>query len=264
MKNLQIQAIPAFSDNYLWLIHNTSSAIIVDPGDATPVLAYLNQHQLDLCAIVLTHHHSDHIGGVTELLRHFPATPVYGALADQLNGRIAAITHGCQQGDSVDFPQLPLRLHVLEVPGHTNSHLAWYCPELASLFCGDTLFAGGCGRLFEGTPAQMLASLQTIAALPAETAIYCAHEYTLSNLRFALAAEPDNTNLQRRFEQVREARAHNQATVPSLLGLELQTNPFLRTDSAGLIQHLHSLKRLPSEPDPLQVFTALRSWKNSF
>lgn len=265
--NIQIQVIPAFDDNYLWLIHNGKDAIIVDPGDAAPVQAYLNAHRLNLCAILLTHHHPDHIGGVTELLNQLPtgtSIPVYGALADQQSGRIAAITHACVQDQPVFITELNLHFNVLDVPGHTSSHIAYYCEQLASLFCGDTLFAGGCGRLFEGTPAQMYASLQKLSALPATTAIYCAHEYTLSNLRFARALEPNNEALHTRFNQATAARAQGIATVPSQLSLEIATNPFLRSDSADIISTLHSLDKLGDAIDPVSVFTAVRSWKNTF
>jgi hydroxyacylglutathione hydrolase len=265
MTNIKIQQIPAFDDNYLWLIHNGKNAIIVDPGDAAPVQAYLIQHQLQLSAILLTHHHPDHIGGVVELLNQTSTPiPVYGALSDQQSGRISTISQGCHDGETLSITELGLQFNVLEVPGHTSTHIAYYCAELASLFCGDTLFAGGCGRLFEGTPAQMLTSLQKIAALPAETQIYCAHEYTLSNLRFAIAVEPNNSVLQARFKQVSEQRANNVSTVPSQLAVESATNPFLRSDSADIIHTLQTTGKLADKTDPVTVFTAVRGWKNTF
>lgn len=266
MSPIQIRHIPAFHDNYFWLIHNDKSAIIVDPGDAVLVQACLKQHQLDLCAILLTHHHADHIGGVAELIASSPrqTVPVFGPLADQKSGRISTITCGCRQDDSVFLPELNLTLNVIEVPGHTSTHIAYYCAELASLFCGDTLFAGGCGRLFEGTPAQMVNSLHKITALPANTKIYCAHEYTLSNLRFALEVEPDNQALQTRFNQVCAAREKGLATVPSQLDLELQTNPFLRTTSTEIIHTLQSKHKLANATDEVTVFAAVREWKDMF
>lgn len=265
MKPIQIQQIPAFLDNYLWLIHNSQNAIIVDPGDAVPVQAYLNQHNLNLCAVLITHHHADHIDGVKELLRQTSSPiPVFGPLADQRSGRIDVITEGCMDGASILISELGLMFNILEVPGHTSTHIAYYCPQLASLFCGDTLFAGGCGRLFEGTPAQMLSSLKKIAALPAATQIYCAHEYTLSNLRFAITVEPNNAALQTRYEQVSAAREQGKSTVPSQLGTELQTNPFLRSDSQDIIHTLQSNYKLNDNTDPVNVFAAVREWKNSF
>jgi hydroxyacylglutathione hydrolase len=263
MTAIQILQIPAFVDNYFWLIHNGKNAIIVDPGAAAPVQISLNQHQLNLCAILLTHHHADHIGGVVDLINN-ASIPIYGPLADQKSGRIPTITHGCQQDETVFIPELNLTLNVLEVPGHTSSHIAYYCAELESLFCGDTLFAGGCGRLFEGTPAQMVNSLKKIAALPANTKIYCAHEYTLSNLRFALAVEPNNQALQTRFKQVSAAREKGLSTVPSQLDLELQTNPFLRCTSSEIIHTLQNQQKLVDSTDEVSVFAAVRLWKNSF
>ena len=263
--SIQIQPITAFEDNYLWLIHNSQNAIIVDPGAAAPVQAYLNQHGLKLCAILITHHHADHIGGVSELLKAAPqGIPVYGPETDRY--RISTVSHGCNDNDTVAIPELGLQFSVMSVPGHTSGHIAYYCSALSSLFCGDTLFAGGCGRLFEGTPAQMLTSLKKIAALPAQTRIYCAHEYTLFNLHFAVAAEPHNEALQKRFQEVGATRAQGLATVPSLLATELATNPFLRSDSPDIIQSLHDNHKIkPGGPtDDLSVFTAVRLWKNAF
>lgn len=261
MSAIQILSIPAFVDNYLWLIHNGKDAIIVDPGAAVPVQTCLTQHKLNLCAILLTHHHADHIGGVADLIRN-TSLPIFGPLVDQQSGRIPTITQGCQQDDTVFIPELSLTFTVMEVPGHTSSHIAYYCAELDALFCGDTLFAGGCGRLFEGTPEQMVSSLHKITKLPAETQIYCAHEYTLSNLRFALAVEPNNLALQTRFNQVNAARKKGLATVPSQLDLELQTNPFLRCTSPDIIHTLQHQQKLKAT-DEVSVFAAVRLWKNS-
>jgi len=263
MKSLQIQPIAAFDDNYFWVIHNQSHAIIVDPGAAEPVQSYLRQHQLTLAGILLTHHHADHTGGVAALLAELPV-PVYGSQEDKQSQRIPTISHGCQQGSSIFISQLNLTLQVIEVPGHTSTHIAYYCPQLVSVFCGDTLFAGGCGRLFEGTPAQMHASLAKLAALPPETNVYCAHEYTLSNLRFALAVEPENQALVKRMEQATITRQQNQATVPSCIALELATNPFLRTNSTHIIRNLQHLERVGAHPDEVAVFAAIRLWKDKF
>jgi len=265
MTTIHIQQIPAFDDNYLWLIHNSQNAIIVDPGDAVPVQAYLNQHSLKLCGIVLTHHHPDHIGGVAELLRHAGAPiPVYGPMADQQSGRIAAISHGCTDNEIIHIAELGLDFRVIDVPGHTSTHNAYYCQALSSLFCGDTLFAGGCGRLFEGTPAQMLHSLKKLATLPSDTRIYCAHEYTLSNLRFAVAVEPHNAALQARYQQVSAQREQGISTVPSLLATEIATNPFLRADSPDIIHTLQDHNKLSDATDEVSVFAAVRLWKNTF
>ena len=261
---LQIIAIPAFSDNYIWLIHDHQNAIVIDPGDAQPVLAFLNQHPLKLVAILITHHHADHIGGVLALRNTAPNIPIYGALAEQQNGRISMITQGCIDRQMLFIDALNLQIEVLEVAGHTRTHLAFYCPQLSALFCGDTLFAGGCGRLFEGTPAQMLASLQKIAALPNDTNLFCAHEYTLSNLKFATVIEPNNAALTNRLKTVTEQRAQDIATVPSTLQIELETNPFLRTSNAEVVQTLLDAERLDADKknDDVAVFAALRKWKN--
>ncbi len=263
MKPVKIESIAAFNDNYFWVIHNHHYAVVVDPGDAGPVRDYLLKNKLSLSAILLTHHHADHIGGVAELLAN-DQVPVYGALADRETRRISTISHGCSQSESIFLDNLTISLEVLEVPGHTSTHIAYYCRQLNSLFCGDTLFGAGCGRLFEGTPEQMLNSLKKIAALPSDTMIYCAHEYTLSNLRFALAAEPRNPALIHRMEQASSTREQGKSTVPSPLALELQTNPFLRGNSPEIIHTLQQQQKIGPAPDEVAVFTALRTWKNNF
>lgn len=257
--SLSILTVPAFDDNYLWLIHDGQYAIVVDPGDATPILAALALHRLQLRAILLTHHHADHIGGVPELLRH-AAVPVYGPK----NDKISFVTHTLVQDDSLTIEALGLSFKILDVPGHTAGHIAYFAPEQHWLFCGDTLFAGGCGRLFEGTPQQMLASLDKLAALPDDTLVHCAHEYTLSNLRFALALEPGNMALQQRMLSAQSMRQHGIATVPSLLVLEKQTNPFLRSREASIIAGLLAAGRLPAIGDEVSHFAAIREWKNNF
>lgn len=256
---LSILTVPAFDDNYLWLIHNGRDAIVVDPGDATVILQALNQHGLSLKAILLTHHHSDHIGGVVELLTHYPV-PVYGPAHDG----IAAVTIPLDDEDNITLASLDLSFKVIAVPGHTFGHIAYYSEALAAVFCGDTLFAGGCGCLFEGTPAQMLHSLDQLAALPVATSVYCAHEYTLSNLKFALEVEPENTILQKRILLEQEKRAQHIPTVPTTIGLEIQTNPFLRTRVAAVIERLVSSNKVTAGQDEASNFGALREWKNNF
>lgn len=258
-QTLSILTVPAFDDNYLWLIHNGRDAIVVDPGDATAILQSLSQHSLRLTAILLTHHHSDHTGGVAELLTHFPV-PVYGPAHDG----IAAVTQPLDDGDDLVIDSLHLPLHVIAVPGHTFGHIAYYAAKLDAVFCGDTLFAGGCGRLFEGSPAQMLDSLDRLAALPASTAVYCAHEYTLSNLKFALEVEPDNSTLQERMVREQEKRAQGIPTVPTTIGLEIQTNPFLRTRIKTVINRLLSMNKVSEGQDEAAHFGALREWKNNY
>lgn len=250
--------MPAFQDNYLWLIHDGAHAAAVDPGDAAPILAALEAHRLSLAAILLTHHHADHVGGVPELLRHHPV-PVFGPRAEA----IAGVTQPLAQGDRVTLARPALQLSVLEVPGHTRGHIAYVAAAQGWLFCGDTLFAGGCGRLFEGTPAQMTASLAKLAALPDDTQVYCAHEYTLSNLRFAQHVDPRNAALATRVVAEQAKRERGQPTVPSSIGLEKLTNPFLRYREPAIAEQLRAAGRLESA-EPLAVFTALREWKNSY
>jgi len=263
---LHVLAVPAFDDNYLWLLHDGRNAAVVDPGDAEPVLAALQEHGLTLTAILLTHHHRDHIGGVPALLQRH-AVPVFGPR----NDGIGAVTQPLGEGDRITVPGIGLALNVFDVPGHTHGHIAYYSDSGESartkqpwLFCGDTLFAGGCGRLFEGTPAQMAASLDKLAALPPATLVFCAHEYTLSNLRFALAVEPGNGALQARMETDSAKRQRGVPTVPSTIALERATNPFLRYREPGIAQQLAARGKVAPDAVPLAVFAALREYKNHF
>ena len=252
----RILPIPAFTDNYIWVIQHGKYAAVVDPGDAEPVLYYLAHHQLQLCAILNTHHHADHTGGNLALLTQYPV-PVYGPASESIPG----LTHPLRENDSVNLPTLGLELKVIDVPGHTLGHIAYYGTNI--LLCGDTLFACGCGRLFEGTPAQMLASLNKLARLPAQTALYCAHEYTLANIAFALTLDADNPDLLRRARVEQTKRSKNLPTLPSNIGLELATNPFLRCRTQVLKSAAeHCLNQLL--PDELAVFTAIRNLKNKF
>ena len=257
-RSLQVTAIPAFADNYLWLIHNELHAVVVDPGDAGSINEALDSRQLTLVAILLTHHHADHVGGVGQLLNRWNV-PVYGPAKEKITG----VNHSLSENDSVNFAQLGLTLHVLDVPGHTAGHIAYVEQNQHWLFCGDTLFAGGCGRLFEGTAEQMTQSLAKFTALADDFKVYCAHEYTLSNLRFAVAVEPNNTALSTRLSLAQVARDRGESTVPSTLGEEKQTNPFLRYDQPAIIQTLREMGKLNSD-EPVAAFAALREWKNSF
>ena len=256
---LSIQPIAAFSDNYIWLLFDADSrrACVVDPGDAAPVSSTLADMQLELEGILITHHHFDHVGGVQQLREHFSPV-VYGPH----NPAIEGVDHRLKGGDSIEI--LGVGLDVMEVPGHTLDHIAYFhAGDEPLLFCGDTLFAGGCGRVFEGTPPMMHASLQSLAGLPPETAVYCAHEYTLANLAFARAVEPDNAALLARVSEVEALRARQEPTVPSRLGLELATNPFLRCSEPALLDSLEAQGRLQGR-DGAEVFATVRGWKDNF
>lgn len=258
---MEIIRIPVLSDNYIFLICDRASqtAVVVDPALAEPVLDRLQAENLELVAIWNTHHHGDHVGGNRQLLRAFPKLTIYGGVHDR--DRIPGQHVFLEGGDRVEFAGH--RAEVLFVPGHTRAHIAYYLPPVdpditpGHLFCGDTLFAGGCGRLFEGTPAQMVRSLQQIRQLPANTQIWCAHEYTLNNLKFALTVNSGNAALQTRYQEVQQARAQNQPTVPTILALEQQTNPFLRWDDPEIQAQLRT-------QDEVEAFTALRARKDQF
>ena len=261
----QILPLRAFRDNYIWLLRRGQSAVVVDPGEAAPVLAYLTAENLQLAAILVTHHHEDHVGGLDEILaqlRYDSPLPVYGPQMEN----IAGVNQPLGDGDRVELPSLQASLEVLAVPGHTRGHIAYYGRKLCgcgALFCGDTLFACGCGRLFEGTPAQMWRSLQRLAALPAATRVYCAHEYTEANIRFAQAVEPDNAALHERAQEVARLRAAALPSVPSVLAEELATNPFLRC-AAPAVREAAQQYSGQIQADALAVFTAIRDWKNKF
>jgi hydroxyacylglutathione hydrolase len=254
--DFEVVPLRAFKDNYIWTLRNERYAAVVDPGDAQPVLDYLRQERLELCAILATHHHPDHVGGVAALLAHH-AVPVYGPRGEP----ISTLTDPVGEGDLVQISQLGLRFGVLAIPGHTRAHIAYYGAN--SLFCGDTLFACGCGRLFEGTAQQMFASLAKLADLPDETLVYCGHEYTLANIDFAKAVEPDNEALAARAASDAEMRKHNRPTLPSTIGREKKTNPFLRCVQPGVIASANKYLGARAS-SPVQVFAAIRQWKNTF
>jgi hydroxyacylglutathione hydrolase len=256
MDTIDIVPIRAFQDNYIWCLRRGASAVVVDPGDAAPVLDYLSAEGLQLAAILTTHHHGDHVGGNTALLTKYNV-PVFGPARESIPG----ITRKLREGDVVDVPGVAMRLTVLDVPGHTAGHIAYHGEGV--LFCGDTLFSCGCGRLFEGTAAQMFESLGKLAALSGATRVYCAHEYTLSNLRFARAADPGNPAVDQREAAARAALAAGNPSLPSTMESERAANPFLRT-TVGSIAEAASQQAGQTLTTPVAVFAALRKWKDSF
>jgi hydroxyacylglutathione hydrolase len=254
----KIEVIPlrAFKDNYVWTMRDTRSAVVVDPGEARPVLDYLADQKLQLAAILATHHHQDHVGGIAELRQIHPA-PVYGPRGEP----IPTLTHPVGGGDRVAIEALNVSFEVLDIPGHTRAHVAYYGANM--LFCGDTLFACGCGRAFEGTPQQLYASLEKLMALPDETLVYCGHEYTLANIGFAKAVEPGNAALLERESGDALLRRQDRPTLPTTIAREKATNPFVRVTRPAVIESANKYlgKRAG---DPAAVFAALRQWKNQF
>ncbi|GAA4355387.1 hydroxyacylglutathione hydrolase [Variovorax defluvii] len=264
---MKLVPLPAFADNYIWMLQDGRNAIVVDPGEAAPVFDALARGGLHLAAILVTHHHPDHTGGVAAL-REATNAQVFGPARETIPEPLVRL----EQGDHAEV--LGLRFEVMDVPGHTAGHIAYFLPadahNLAAgapaplVFCGDTLFSGGCGRLFEGTAAQMLASLDALAALPGDTRVCCAHEYTLSNLRFAQAVEPGNADLAQYTARCEALRARGEPTLPSQLSTERLVNPFLRSREAAVLQAVRRHAGLSPQSGQPDVFAALRQWKNDF
>ena len=255
---LKIFPVPAFQDNYMWTLHNDEYAIVVDPGDAVPLIQYLEKNKLKLLAILITHHHRDHIGGINDLVELYN-TPVYGPRRE----KIPHLTFPLGEGDVVEFNQLNFRAEVIDIPGHTLGHIAYLWN--GGMFCGDTLFTCGCGKIFEGTPQQLHKSLQRLAGQPDATLVYCTHEYTEYNTPFAQICEPGNAALKQRVTDAEALRAQNIPTVPSTIQLEKATNPFLRCKEPEIVQHIerHYGIKLPAN-DEQAAFTALRKWRDEF
>lgn len=255
---MKLIPLPAFADNYIWMLHDGQKAMVVDPGDAEPVLQALQREGVQLQGILITHHHADHTGGV-DVLRETTGASVYGPAHEPMPEPLRRL----KGGETARL--LDLDFQVLDVPGHTAGHIAYFCEinsEAPLLFCGDTLFSGGCGRLFEGTPAQMLASLNRLAALPDATRVCCAHEYTLSNLKFALEVEPDNPQLVTYEARCQTLRKHSQPTLPSNMETERQINPFLRSDQPTIIASAQRFDAHGVEQNG--TFATLRQWKNQY
>ena len=254
---IEVLHVEAFEDNYIWLIcGQNKEVVIVDPGDEAPVLKQLSALDLKPIAILCTHHHYDHTGGAATIARQYQV-PVYGPATE----KIAAVNKPLNEGDTVDFPTLGLTLQVLFVPGHTSGHIAYFGQDM--LFCGDTLFSGGCGRLFEGTAEQMVGSLAKFAELPGKTRVYCAHEYTLANLKFAQAVEPENKHIRELATAIKAKRVRFEPSLPSNIALEKKVNPFLRFHEKSVINaaEAHSQQKLASE---VAVFAVIRRWKDEF
>jgi hydroxyacylglutathione hydrolase len=252
-----IFAIAAFSDNYIWCVHDTKHAIVVDPGDADPVIRTLEEKQLVLTSILITHHHHDHTGGIRELVNAYPDVKVYGPK----NLAIEGIDLRLSEGESLSLSNPKLDLNILETPGHTMDHIVFYNDEL--MFCGDTLFSAGCGRMFEGTPEVFYHSLQKLAHLPEQTKVYCTHEYTLANLAFAAHVDPENMVLQDYQNWANTQRESKQITLPSSIGEQKEINPFLRCTNKKIKQNIQNIMNLSTESE-VEVFAALRSCKDNF
>ena len=256
---MNIQSIKAFNDNYIWLINTNEGNLVIDPGESQPVMDYMQQHQLRLTDILITHHHYDHVGGIVDLRKNIDGK-VFGPNNPQIEGLDAQVTEG------MTVQSCGLEFQALEIPGHTLDHIAYFLANGSQprLFCGDTLFSVGCGRVFEGTPQQMFASLEKLNALPANTLMYCAHEYTLANLKFAQAVEPNNSYITEHIEVCQRQRDADLPTLPSTMELERKINPFLRCSEIGLRQSLENKILDAKTVSDVEIFKYLRAWKDSF
>ena len=262
-QSVNIFPIPAFNDNYIWALvgHDQTRVTVVDPGCADSVIQFLESNDYQLDCILVTHHHYDHVDGIADLLKYGQhnnwAVNVYGPM----NENIPHCSHKLVENDTVYIPHLELTFTVIDVPGHTAGHIAYYAEDI--LFCGDTLFSGGCGRVFEGTPEQMHQSLLKLKNLPDDTLVFCAHEYTQSNLEFALNVEPNNLNLINYFNHVTNLRNNGKSTIPTSIGLEKNINPFLRTENSEIIESANLYSESANNSDSA-VFKVIREWKNNF
>jgi len=256
MSNYEVVALRAFADNYVWTIRDERRAAVVDPGDARPVIDYLEREKLELVAILNTHHHADHVGGNRGLLARWKV-PVFGPNDE----RVAEVTHRLKEGDRFTLPHFGIEFGVMDIPAHTRSHIAFHGGGM--VFSGDTLFAAGCGRLFEGTPAQMHDALTRLMQLPDDTRVYCGHEYTVANVRFARAVEPDNAPLRELEARAKQLRDQDLPTLPSTVGQEKATNPFVRVLEKTVVAAASKFAGRQLT-DPVSVLAAVREWKNSF
>lgn len=262
-----INAIPAFSDNYIWALTNSSQqtekkfVVLVDPGDADVCIEYIEQHHLTLSAILITHHHADHVGGIKKLVQYNEEMKNTVSVFAPKHENIPCATDKLSQGDEIKIPDLSLSFQVLDLPGHTLGHIAYYGHDV--VFCGDTLFSGGCGRLFEGTPQQMLSSLNKLSSLPERTLVYCTHEYTLANLTFALTVDPTNMELIQYYNQVKHLRNNDNISLPSSILREKQINPFLRCFDDTIKNSVNEFSNT-NYTNEVDSFAALRKWKDNF
>jgi len=266
-----VTAIPAFNDNYIWAITSSNDMSIselskkpvalVDPGDAVPCIEFIEQNNFQLCTILITHHHPDHTGGVSELKRYCENKGWPLKVYAPENNKISNVDVRVKDNQIIELTELSVSFNVIGLAGHTLDHIGYYANDI--VFCGDTLFSGGCGRIFEGTPQQMLTALTRLANLPERTHVYCAHEYTLANLAFALAVEPQNAELVHYYNQVVKRRAQNLSTIPTSILLEKKINPFLRCEQAEIINSADKFNNKKTL-DKLETFTVIRQWKNQF